>query len=97
MATPQEIQSIMKNASKSSESETDLKTMMEEIKRLRIENDDFKKRQRPVTFTISEKGAVSINGIGKFPFSLYKQQWERILEKSEELKTFMEEHKLELN
>jgi len=75
----------------------DLKFMMEEIKRLRLENEEFKKRQRPVSFAVNEKGAISVSGIGKFPFTLFKNQWERVLEKKEELLEFIEEHKSELN
>ena len=75
----------------------DLKFMMEEIKRLRLENEEFKKRQRPVSFAVNDKGAISVSGIGKFPFTLFKNQWERVLEKKEELLEFIEEHKSELN
>jgi len=75
----------------------DLKMMMEEIKRLRLENEEFKKRQRPVSFAVNDKGAISVSGIGKFPFTLFKNQWERVLEKKDELLEFIEEHKSELN
>ena len=75
----------------------DLKAMMEEIKRLRNENSEFKKRQRPVTFEINEKGGVAVNGVGKYAVNLYKVQWERILEHSEQLKAFIEENKTKLN
>ena len=75
----------------------DLKFMMEEIKRLRLENEEFKKRQRPVSFSVNDKGAISVSGIGKFPFTLFKNQWERVLEKKDELLEFIEEHKSELN
>lgn len=75
----------------------DLKFMMEEIKRLRLENEEFKKRQRPVSFAVNDKGAISVSGIGKYPFTLFKNQWERVLEKKDELLEFIEEHKSELN
>ena len=75
----------------------ELKLMMDEIKRLRLENEEFKKRQRPVSFAVNDKGAISVSGIGKYPFTLFKTQWERVLEKKDELLEFIEEHKTELN
>ena len=75
----------------------DLRAMMEEIKRLRMENEEFKKRQRPVTFGVNEKGAVSMYGLGKYPVTLYKLQWERIMTHIEPLKQYIKEHEYELN
>jgi regulator of replication initiation timing len=75
----------------------EIKAMMEEIKRLRMENDDFKKRQKPVHFEVNEKGAIAVHGIGKFPCNLYKTQWLRILEKSEDLKQFIKDNESSLN
>ena len=100
MATAAEIKNMgvsnVDDAEKSA-NQSDLQVMMDELKRLRTENDEFKKRQRPVTFSVSEKGAISVYGIGKFPCSLYRVQWERILEKSYEMRQFIAEHAHELN
>ena len=104
MATIAEIQAM--NGRKSGEGSSvsavpegknDLHTMMEEIKRLRMENEEFKKRQRPVSFSVSDKGAISVHGIGKYPFTLYKVQWERILDKSADLRQFIKDHEIELS
>lgn len=95
MATSQEIRAL--EDGRKSVGSDDIKAMLDEIKRLKNENEEIKKRQRPVTFAVSDKGGVSVHGIGKFPFTLYRTQWERILEKSDELKAFMQEHEFELN
>ena len=93
MATAEEIKA-MKG---SDEPLPDLKAMYEEIKRLRQENEEFKKRIRPVTFSINDKGAVCMHGLGKYPVQLYKVQWERILEHGDELKDYIEKNKDKLN
>jgi hypothetical protein len=49
-----------------------------------------------ITFKISEKGAVSVYGLGRFPVTLYYQQWIKLLERSNELRSFLEENKEKL-
>jgi hypothetical protein len=93
MATANEIKAMQNNLPSMDE----LKIMMDEIKRLKMENEEFKKHQRPVTFSVSDKGAISVSGIGKYPFTLYKNQWERIIEKKAELLEFIEKNKANLN
>jgi hypothetical protein len=93
MATANEIKAMQSNLPSMDE----LKVMMDEIKRLKLENDEYKKRQRPITFSVSEKGAVSVSGIGKYPFTLFKNQWDRILEKKDDLLEFIETNKANLN
>jgi hypothetical protein len=44
-------------------------------------------------FKVSEKGAVSVYGLGRFPVTLYYEQWVRLLEAAEALRGFLEEHK----
>ena len=52
-----------------------------ELERLRAENEALKqtKRTGAVSMKVSEKGAVSVYGLGRFPVTLYKEQWRRIL------------------
>ena len=45
---------------------------------------------------VSEKGGLSIYGLGRFPVTLYKEQWEKLLDLSEEIKTFIVENKEKL-
>ena len=55
-------------------SDEDLKA---ELERLRAENSKLKQRRsRGVSMKVSEKGGVSIYGLGRFPVTLYKEQWE---------------------
>lgn len=72
----------------------EIQALREEIRRLRNENLEMKQRFfRPITFTINDKGQVCVNGIGKFSCNLYKNQWERIIEKVDDLKEFIEVNK----
>ena len=60
-----------------------------ELDRLRAENEALKKaaRAKPVglSFKVSEKGGVSVYGMGRFPVTLYYEQWVRLLEQAKEL------------
>jgi hypothetical protein len=57
---------------------------------------DTKKRSGAMEFRVSEKGGVSVYGLGRFPVTLYYEQWKRLLDASEELKAFIEENKSKL-
>jgi hypothetical protein len=47
-------------------------------------------------FKVSEKGAVSVYGLGRFPVTLYYEQWARLLDSSDALRAFLEENKSKL-
>ena len=65
----------------------------EELERLRAENERLKKRSsRGVTMKVSEKGGLSVYGLGRFPVTLYKEQWVRLLDMAEDIRTFMREN-----
>ena len=49
-----------------------------------------------LTFKVSEKGAVSVYGMGRFPVTLYYEQWVRLLDASKQLREFLEENKSKL-
>jgi hypothetical protein len=70
-------------------SEEELKA---EIERLRAENETLKKPRASGTMRVSEKGALSVYGLGRFPVTLYREQWEKLLGMSAEIKQFIEEH-----
>jgi hypothetical protein len=57
---------------------------------------ETKKRSGAMEFRVSEKGGVSVYGLGRFPVTLYYEQWNRLLAAAEELKVFLEENKSKL-
>jgi hypothetical protein len=68
--------------------------LQQELERLRAENEALKKkRNSPVSMKVSEKGAVSVYGLGRFPVTLYQEQWQKLLAMSDEIKHFIEENK----
>ena len=66
-----------------------------ELERLRQENAALKaQKPKPGQFSmkVSEKGGVSVYGLGRFPVTLYKEQWLRLLDLAEEIRTFIQEN-----
>lgn len=71
-------------------SEEDLQA---EIARLRAENENLKKPARgQMSLKVSEKGALSVYGLGRFPVTLYREQWEKLLGMSDEILTFIHDN-----
>jgi hypothetical protein len=69
--------------------------MKAELERLRAENEALKTKKGTsgtLTMKVSEKGALSVYGMGRFPVTLYKEQWLKLLGISEELKKFISEN-----
>jgi DNA-binding transcriptional MerR regulator len=52
--------------------------------------------KRGISFKVSEKGAVSVYGLGRFPVTLYQEQWEKLLKEAENIRTFIAENKARL-
>jgi hypothetical protein len=70
-----------------------------ELERLRAENEALKNKGAGGTsFKVSEKGGVSVYGLGRFPVTLYKEQWLKLLEMAEDIRAFIKEneHKLKV-
>lgn len=64
-----------------------------EIERLRAENDQLKtKTVRGLSLKVSEKGGVSLYGIGRFPVTLYKEQWAKILAMAGDIEAFLRDN-----
>jgi hypothetical protein len=64
-----------------------------ELERLRKENEQLKQRgPRGVSMKVSEKGGVSVYGLGRFPVTLYKEQWVRLLDMADEIRAFIREN-----
>jgi hypothetical protein len=68
-----------------------------ELERLKAENERLKnQRGRSASLKVSEKGGVSVYGLGRFPVTLYKEQWTRLLGMADEIREFIKEHDAEL-
>jgi hypothetical protein len=68
-----------------------------ELERLRRENEALKKGTSDgVRMKVSEKGAVSVYGMGRFPVTLYKEQWLKLLNMSEDIRAFIAENEARL-
>ncbi len=64
-----------------------------ELDRLRLENARLKARPgNALTLKVSEKGGVSVYGLGRFPVTLYKRQWLRLLDSAEEIRAFIHDN-----
>ncbi|HMV31276.1 MAG: hypothetical protein IPI38_12120 [Gemmatimonadetes bacterium] len=67
--------------------------MKAELERLRAENAALKNRtQRGVSLKVSEKGGVSVYGLGRFPITFYKEQWEKLLDMADDIRAFIREN-----
>jgi hypothetical protein len=67
--------------------------MKAEMDRLKQENERLKARQnRAVSLKVSEKGGLSVYGLGRFPVTLYKEQWTKLLDMAEDIRAFLKEN-----
>ena len=67
--------------------------MKAEIERLRAENESLKRSSTKELFMkVSQKGALSVYGLGRFPVTLYKEQWLRLLEMTEDIQNFIKQN-----
>lgn len=72
-------------------------TELAELEALRKKVADMEKRAaNGLSFKVSEKGALSVYGLGRFPVTLYKEQWRRLLDATDNIKAFIAEHDKEL-
>ena len=77
-------------------SETD-EEMRAELERLRAENEGLKaKKARELRLQVSQKGAVSLYGIRRFPITFYADEWDIVLGMADEVRAFIAEHDTEL-
>lgn len=66
-----------------------------ELERLKAENEALKSNKNArgtLSMKVSEKGALSVYGMGRFPVTLYKEQWLKLLSIAEEIKKFIAEN-----
>ena len=68
-----------------------------ELERLKVENATLKSRStKGVSLRVSEKGGVSVYGLGRFPVTLYKEQWTKLLDMAEDIRSFIHENDAKL-
>jgi hypothetical protein len=68
-----------------------------ELERLKAENERLKRRgERTVSLKVSDKGGVSVYGLGRFPVTLYKEQWAKVLDMADEIRAFIRENDAKL-
>ena len=72
-------------------SDEDLNDLRAELERLRNENASLKRESSPysIRLKVSEKGAVSVYGLGRFPVTLYKEQWLKLLDRANDIRAFI--------
>jgi hypothetical protein len=64
-----------------------------ELERLKAENASLKARgSKGISMKVSEKGAVSVYGLGRFPVTLYQEQWLKLLEVAEDIRGFIRDN-----
>jgi hypothetical protein len=67
--------------------------MQAEIERLRAENEALRKPARgQMSLKVSEKGALSVYGLGRFPVTLYREQWEKLLAMADQIRQFIHDN-----
>ena len=67
-----------------------------ELEKLKAENAALKSRGSKDVLKVSDKGGVSVYGLGRFPVTLYKEQWTKLLDMAEDIRSFIHEHDAEL-
>ncbi len=71
--------------------------MKAELERLQKENESLKARtSKGISLKVSEKGGLSVYGMGRFPVTLYKEQWIKLLDMANDLRRFIEENNSKL-
>jgi hypothetical protein len=68
-----------------------------ELERLKAENEALRtRRSGAVSMKVSEKGGLSVYGLGRFPVTLYQEQWLKLLDMDKEIRAFIQQHQSEL-
>jgi hypothetical protein len=68
-----------------------------ELERLKAENESLRNRRSgALSMKVSEKGGLSVYGLGRFPVTLYQEQWLKLLDLSDEIRGFIRDHQPEL-
>lgn len=71
-------------------------TLQQELEQVRAENEKLRKAAESrgsISLKVSEKGAVSVYGLGRFPVTLYQEQWSKLLGIGDQIAEFIEANK----
>lgn len=67
--------------------------MKAELERLKAENEALRKgNAKGTSLRVSDKGGVSVYGLGRFPVTLYKEQWTKLLDMADDIRAFIKEN-----
>ena len=67
--------------------------MKAELERLKAENEALRKgNNKGTSLRVSDKGGVSVYGLGRFPVTLYKEQWTKLLDMADDIRAFIKEN-----
>jgi len=71
--------------------------MKAELERLKAENEALRKgNTKGTSLKVSDKGGVSVYGLGRFPVTLYKEQWTKLLDMADDIRAFIKENEAKL-
>ena len=84
------------NTAQAAELQSQLAALQAQLKEASAENERLRAAKSKLTPKVSEKGAMSVYGLGKWPFTLYKSQWKRLLAEVPALQQFLADHDSEL-
>jgi len=71
--------------------------MLKELEQLKAENERLKAASgKEITMKVSEKGGLSVYGLGRFPVTLYPEQWTKLLDMNESIRAFIAENRAKL-
>jgi hypothetical protein len=74
------------------------KSLEQQLAELRAENEALKQsKSANLRLKVSEKGALSVYGLGRFPVTLYKEQWQRLLTKVSDIQAFIKANEAQLS
>lgn len=73
-----------------------MSSLEEENRILKKKLQELEDKQKKITFKVGQKGGVSVYGLGRFPVTLYAEQWKKLLDQKDYLLRFIEEHEDEL-
>ena len=71
--------------------------LQKEVEKLRAENEALKRSSsKGLSLRVSAKGALSVYGLGRFPVTLYKEQWLRLLDMTDDIQKFIKQNEAQL-